>query len=323
VAVDGQFKLVELEGGTWLLTASRSGSAPAFAEIPAGTSGVRLQLLRGGELVGRVRDKRKGSPVAPFTVVVQAKETRTLSVIDPSGAYRFDDLSPGPAVASAIAPGYAPSAEVRVSIPEPGAGSATADFDLSPGGSLTGFVVEKGTDAGIPGALVEVEGTPPSLGVPVRNSTLTDQDGGFVLNGLAESTVGIQASAAAHHARIISLPPIPEGDVTGPLTIELTPLREGEDAGVELAGIGAGLQKSEDVFVVVRVIPNSGAAEVGLAVGDAVTSINGASVKSMTLADAVPLLRGPEGTTVTLVVAKAANPQTTVTLVVPRRVVRG
>jgi len=43
----------------------------------------------------------------------------------------------------------------------------------------------------------------------------------------------------------------------------------------------------------------------------------------MTLTDAVPLLRGPEGTTVRLVVVKAGNPPQTVTLIVPRRVVRG
>ncbi len=271
VDVDGRFKLLDLEGGTWTLAASRPGSAPAFAEVAAGTIGVRL----------------------------------------------------GPAVVSVVAPGHAPSAEVRVTIPDPGAGTATADFDLSAGGSLTGFVLERGTDAGIPGALVEVEGTPPSLGVPIRNDTLTDGDGGFTLNALAETTVGIQASAAGHHARIISVPPIPEGETTGPLTIELTPLKVGEDAGVELAGIGAALQKNGDVFVVVRVVPNSGAAEVGLAAGDAVTSINEVPVKPMTLTDAVPLLRGPEGTTVRLVVVKAGNPPQTVTLIVPRRVVRG
>jgi hypothetical protein len=323
VDVDGRFKLLDLEGGTWTLAASRRGSAPAFAEVAAGTSGVRLQLLRGGSLAGHVRDKRKGTPVAPFTVMVQGRETRTLSVIDPSGEYRFDDLSAGPAVVSVVAPGHAPSAEVRVTIPDPGAGTARADFELSVGGSLTGFVLERGTDAGIPGALVQVEGTPPSLGVPIRNDTLTDGDGGFTLNALAEMTVGIQASAAGHHARIISVPPIPEGETTGPVTIELTPVKVGEDAGVELAGIGAGLQKNGDVFVVVRVVPNSGAAEVGLGVGDAVTSINEVPVKPMTLMDAVPLLRGPEGTTVRLVVVKAGSPQQTVTLIVPRRVVRG
>lgn len=323
VEVDGRFKLQEVESGVWAVAASRRGSAPAFAEVPAGSTNVRLQLLRGGELAGHVRDKRSGKPIAPFSVMVQGRETQTLSVIDPSGAYRFENLSPGPVVVSALASGYAPSGEVRATIPDPGAGVATVDFDLSAGGRLMGSVVERGTDAGIPGALVEVEGTPPSLGVPVRNSAVTDDDGGFALSGLAESTIAIQASAAAHHARIISLPPIPEGQVTGPVTIELTPLKVGEDAGVELAGIGAGLQKNGDVFLVVRVIPNGGAAEVGLTAGDSVTSINGVSVKPMTLADAIPLLRGPEGTTVTLEVTKAGNPAQALTLVVPRRVVRG
>src|SRR5260370_33118099 len=186
---------------------------------------------------------------------------------------------------------------MRVTMPDAGAGTATADFALSAGGSLTGFVLERGTDAGIPGALVEVEGTPPSLGVPIRNDNPTDGDGGFTLNALAETTVGIQASAAGHHARIISVPPIPEGETTGPLTIELTLLKVGEDAGVELAGIGAALQKNGDVFVVVRVVPNGGAAEGGLAAGGAGTSINEAPGKPRNLPTPVPLLPGPEGPT--------------------------
>src|SRR5215471_9324795 len=85
VDVDGKFKLLDLESGIWALVATRRGSAPAFAEASAGSSDVRLQLLRGGELAGHVRDKRSGKPVAPFTVLVQGRETQTLSVVDPTG----------------------------------------------------------------------------------------------------------------------------------------------------------------------------------------------------------------------------------------------
>lgn len=322
--VEGRFRLTDLEGGTWILTASKPGSAPASLEVAAGASGVRIRLAAGGWLAGRVRDRRSGAPVAPFTVLVQSKVMRSISVIDPSGRYEFDDLAPGAAVVSVVAPGYSPSGEVRVTIPAPGASPATADFDLSPGGTLTGVVVERGGGQPIANARVEVEGTSPSLGVPVRNETVTDHEGRFTLIGLAVSTIGISSSAPGHHARIISAPPIPEGETRGPVTIELTPVKHGEEPRVELAGIGAMLQKDGEVFRITMVAPNSGAAEVGLTVGDEVLSINGSSAKPMTFADAVPLLRGPEGTTVTLVVVKAGDAQRSpVTITVPRRLVRG
>jgi hypothetical protein len=320
-SVEGRFTLRGLSEGTWSLTASRPGSASAASETPAGASGVRLQLKRGGALAGHVRDKRTGEPIAPFTVAVQGGETHTLSIIDASGTYSFDDLSPGPATVWVVAPGHAPSPQVRVTIPEPGAGTAAADFELSNGGSLAGTVVDKGTHEGIAGALVQVEGGPPSAAIPVLNQTSTDGDGGFVLSGLAESTIGVEASAQGHHARLMPVPSVSEGETAGPLTIELTALQPGEDAGIQLAGIGMQFEKRGDYFVVTRVIPGGGAAEMGLGPGDELTAINGLPAKAMTFADAVPLLRGPEGTTVTLVVLKGGNPQDIVTVAVPRRVI--
>jgi hypothetical protein len=99
VDVDGRFQLLDLEPGTWKLSASRANSAPAVAEIAAGTKGVLLRLPRGGELAGRVRNKRTGAPLAPFTVLVEATEMRSVSVVDPSGEYYLHDLAPGPASA--------------------------------------------------------------------------------------------------------------------------------------------------------------------------------------------------------------------------------
>lgn len=321
---EGRFQLRDLEGGTWLLTASRPGSAPASVDAVAGAAGVRIRLEAGGRLAGRVRDRRSGAPIAPFTVLVRSKEIQSISVIDPEGRYELDALAPGAAVVNVVAPGYAPSSQVRVTIPAPGASPATADFDLSPGGTLVGVVLERGGGQPITDARVEVEGTPPSLGVPVRNETVTDRDGRFTLGGLAESTIGISASAPGHHARIVSAPPIPEGETRGPVTIELTPVKQGEEPRVELAGIGAMLQKDGEVFRITMVAPNGGAADVGLGPGDEVLSIDGSSAKPMTLTDAVPRLRGPEGTTVTLVVVKAGDAQrAAVTIIVPRRLVRG
>lgn len=69
----------------------------------------------------------------------------------------------------------------------------------------------------------------------------------------------------------------------------------------------------------VKVVPQGGAAEVGIAEGDVVTSIDGRSTKAMAFSDLVTLIRGPEGTTVALEVQKGGNAQSSVILVVPRR----
>ena len=93
---------------------------------------------------------------------------------------------------------------------------------------------------------------------------------------------------------------------------------------MELAGIGAALAKEGAVFRILSVLPGGGAAEVGLAAGDDVLAIEGAPVAPMTLGEAIPLLRGPEGTAVTLSVVRYGDAcRTAFTVRVPRRLVRG
>lgn len=321
----GRFTLTDLTPGAWIVTATRAGAASASAEAPAGATGLRLRLTAGGALAGRVQDRRSGAPVPAFTLVVQsARDSGSTSVVDPRGEYELDGLTPGPAVVTVVAPGYAPSPERRVVVPAPAAAPARADFELSSGGRLTGVVEERGNHAPLAGARVAVEGTGPSLGVPVRNETVTDAEGRFALTGLAERSESLVAAAAGHHARIVAVPSIPEGEQRGPITIALTPLAPGEDPRVELAGIGVGVEKRGEVLVITRVVPGGGAAEVGLAPGDEVRAIDGASVAGLTLSEAVPLLRGPEGTSVALAVVKGgAAGQEAVIVVVPRRLVRG
>lgn len=320
----GRFELPGLEGGPCRLIATRTGAAPAALEVEAGARGVHLRLGAGGLLSGRVTDRRTGAAVAPFTVLVQTLEVRSLSVIDGSGRYLLDDLLPGPAVVSVVAPGHAPSAEIRVTIPEPGAPASVVDFELGAGGTLTGVVVDRADGRPIAAALVSVEGASASLAIPVRTEAVADAEGRFTLTGLAEHEVGVTASAPGHHARVIAAPPLAEGERRGPVTLELTPLQPGEEPRVELAGIGARLEKDGDAFLITMVAPGSGAAEVRLVPGDRVVSIGGRAAAPMTFTDAIPLLRGPEGTTVTLGVVRWSDPKGgPITMVVPRRIIRG
>jgi len=321
---DGRFRLDALAPGGWWLRAERTGFAPAAVVAQAGETGVRLQLGGGGRIEGLVRDRRTGKPVAPFTVIVQSVTVRAVSVVDPDGRYALQDLAPGTAVLGVVAPGYAPSAEARVPVPAPGAAPAVVDFDLAAGGRLSGVVLTRGSRAPVTGANVEVDGMPTSSGIPVRIAAISGRDGHFELVGVSEQSMSLVASAPGHHARVLSVPGVAAGDAGGPVEIVLTPLAAGEEPQVELAGLGIQATKEGETIRILGVFPGGGAAEVGLAPGDVVVAIDGASVGGMTFSDAIALMRGPEGTTVSLMVVKGgAAGQSPIVMVVPRRLVRG
>jgi hypothetical protein len=319
----GHFRLDDLAAGFWDLTASLPGSAPAFARATAGATGLRLRLQKGGRLVGHVSDRGTGKPVPAFTVLLDSKEHRSLASIAGTGDYTLSDLAPGPAVVRVVALGHAPSPERRIIIPGPGAPPATADFELTGGGRLIGVIQERGTSRPIPGAHIEAEGVPDLQVIPVRTEGRTDSDGRFELSGLAEQVTGLFAWAPGFHARIISGLRIPESETRGPVTIELSALAPGEDPGVELVGIGAVLEKGDSSLRIVSVVQTGGAAEAGLLAGDEVVEIDGVSVAPLTLNEAIPLIRGPEGSTVAIAIIRTVGGQRVAALVqVPRRLVR-
>ena len=326
----GHFALRGLDPGFYLVAASREGFATARrGRVRTGTSDLELRLSPGGRLEGQVRDRRTGRPVAPFTVVVRLRRgplrlvpAASVAVIDPAGRYALSSLPPGPAVVNVISPSHAPSADVEVTIPAPPAGPALADFDLLPGGRLTGRITERGSGRPLPGASVEVEGALQGPGVlPVRSEAVAGLDGRFALDGLPSQPFSLFASAPGHHARVLSGLAIPEGGERGPVSVELTPAAEGEEPRVELAGIGVVLRIAGDALRVTQVAPGGGAAEVGISAGDDILSVDGRPVTDVGFKGAIEMIRGPEGSTVILGLRRAGGP--VVSVPVPRRLVRG
>jgi hypothetical protein len=328
----GKFSVSGLAPGSYRLTATRPGFAPALQRgVRAGEADVVLQMRMGGRLSGSVRNRRTGEPVAPFTVAVRSRgrerrgPLRTLAVVDAGGRYEMDDLAPGPAVVVVAAPGHAPSGEMEVIIPDPGAAPATADFDLTSGGRIKGLVLDARTRQPVPGAEIEVEGEvdfgPSAL--PVRALAIAGADGLFELGGVPPGPNSLYASAEGHHARILSGLDVREGESRGPVTIELTPLAAGEDPKLELTGIGAVLAPRRESLVIVSVLPMGGATEAGLAPGDEVLRIDGTLVTDMDFVAAVNLIRGTENSAVVLGVRKRSDPQhAELRVVVYRRLVR-
>ncbi len=325
---DGRFRLGDLEPGSYLVSARRTGHAPAqAARVPAGADDVLLKLRAGAGLRGRVRDRATGAPVTPFTVTIRhpgaPSAVETVSVVDAAGEYRLDDLEPGRAMVSASAPFHAPSDEVDVTVPDPPA-VATADFELRPGGRIAGQVLDRRTRGPLPGALVQVEGRAGEGGsvIALRGEAATGPDGRFELGGLPSRPLSIMTQADGHHARVLSGLTPPEGGVLGPVVVELTPVEPGEEPQVELAGIGVQLTGHGDALRILRVMPGGGGAEAGLQVGDEILAVDGRPVSDLGLEGSVQAIRGPEGSTVTLRVRHGPG-GAQADVVVPRRLVRG
>jgi hypothetical protein len=328
---DGRFVLADLAAGTYLVSASSPGFATARAPgVTAGTGDLALDLARGGRVAGRVRSRRDGAAVAPFTVVIRRAGGRgarlsvaSVSVVDPSGRFELDGLSPGPSILQVSSPFHAPSEEVAVEVPE-APGVAEVEVLLAAGGELPGRVVERGSGRPLPGARVEVEGVDaPGSALGSWSEAVAGPDGAFLVRGLPDRPVSLFVSADGHHARILSGVQAPENGRAPPVTVELAPVQEGEDPHVELAGIGAVLEPRGRVAVTLRsLVPGGGAAEAGLQPGDEVVAVDGRSVADLGgLPGVVERIRGPENTRVVLTVRRGDAPPADVW--VWRRIVRG
>jgi len=323
---DGRFALPELDPGAYRITARAEGRAPASARrVRPGAQDVLLELGDGARLRGCVRDAATGAPVAPFTVVVLARQgplrlvpQRSRSVVDPAGCYALDDLAPGPATIVISAPGYAPSPELAVELPAAG-GEAVADAALETGGRIDGRVRDEQSGAPLPGARVTVEGALSGAAstFPLLAEGTSDADGRFTLAGLP-ARISLFVAAAGHHARVVGVD-VPRGGA-GAVDVALRPTAAGEEPRVDLAGIGAVLAARDDALAVAQAIPGSGAAEVGLARGDLILGVDGRPVTELGFSGAVDAIRGAEGTSVVLTIRRGDQ---TFDVAVPRRLVRG
>ena len=127
--------------------------------------------------------------------------------------------------------------------------------------------------------------------------------------------------ARGYHRRLLTGLEVREDGALGPFDVELSPTADGEEPGYELTGIGAVLSPRVDELVIVRVLDGGGAAEVGLAPGDAIRWVDGVPVTELGYTGAIERIRGPEGTSVRLSVHRASGEDAEIT--VPRRAVRG
>lgn len=75
-----------------------------------------------------------------------------------------------------------------------------------------------------------------------------------------------------------------------------------EDISGNFSGVGMEVGMRDDLITIISPLPNTPAEQAGLMAGDAIIAIDGESTESMNIDRAVRLIRGEEGTTVTLTI---------------------
>ncbi len=305
---EGRFTAEGLAPGTYDVTARQLGLAPArVTDVASGRKDLVLTLARGTKLEGTVRDAASGQPISSFSVglmlkvgPLQREPFTQLSFIDSQGRYEVSGIAPGGYVVQLVAPGYTP-AESQVEMVE-GAGPLRVDFSLARGSRLTGRVVESGTNKPIENAHVIVESGGMGGGaLSVRFDGVADATGEFTIDGLAPGNVSLFVEATGYNSRVISGVPVrPNTEAPVPQLLDLSKVQEGEEPKVEVVGIGAVLAAREDALVIGMTVPGGGAAEAGLAVGDAVVTIDGVPVVQLGFTEGIQRIRGPENSRVVL-----------------------
>jgi hypothetical protein len=273
-----------------------------------------------------VRETGGAARVAAFTVFVARRlgpverETATVrAFFDSRGTYAIDDLAAGDYEVTVAAHGFAVPERRPVTV---GAGAAAvADFDLGRGARLTGQVIDGVTRRPLEGAAVSLEGRAGLTGsVPLTTRATTDAAGRFLLEGLPPGRSSLFVAASGHHARIVGPLTVGTESELPPVTVDLTPVREGETPGIELVGIGAVLKAEGEGLTVQDVIVGGGAAEVGLKAGDVLLAVEGQPVATLGFDGAIQLIRGPEGTTVRLLARRQGGAPEEI--LAPRRRIR-
>jgi hypothetical protein len=314
---DGTFVLENLDRKAYVLVAEVDDMAPVKKEnITGGQQGVVITLDEGLPLAGVVRDP-DDKPVPAYTLLVTRRQgvvreiVTTRSVIDPRGHFEVR-VAKGDYEVLVSANGWAPSDPVAMS-----AGTTDAKIELGAGATLHGLVVDADSGAPLSYARIGLEGIAGGASAsPANAGTVTRTDGTFELAGIPPGPFTISIVAGDHHPRLEAGLTATEGGQLGPIKVALKKLAEGEVPKIELVGIGIQLAADGDALKVLLVVPDSGAAAVGISVGDLVVAVDGVPVTKLGLEGAVSRIRGVPHTTLAVTIKRGEQ---TIPLVVERK----
>lgn len=288
-------------GCTAVATHDAHGSSPTTTLSGAGPN--RLEFIPSAKVTGEVVDE-SGRAVSKYKLSIESfvaaegaptqRPSAQVRVIDdPRGAFEWGGLPPGTYTFAASAEGFAPgrSDSIELDVGK----TATTKITLSQGGKLSGKVTDAGTGKALGGVSVDAAG----------NGTVTAANGSYELSGIPTfGALTVTFSLDGYRRKMVTL----QGGASVAQDVALT---SGE--GVEYGGIGATLRRPQapgaspfaltadtkgGPFVVGTLMPDSPAGAAGVRVGDEFVEIDGVSTATLTMAEVLDRLRGPEGTVV-------------------------
>ncbi|GAY08427.1 MFS transporter [Pseudonocardia sp. N23] len=202
----GEYRIGVPNGGTYLVVAASGAFQPHAAMVAVADRAVRhdVTLAGAGGLRGTIRvtdaqgQTRPVSGVAVTLIDVQGN-VAAATIADELGRYLLAGVPDGQYTLTAAGTGYQP---VATSVALPAGGSEVVhDVELPRRARLLGTVVAGSTGRGVPEALATL--IDPSGNVV--GSTVTDADGTFAFDDLAEGTYTITASGYAPTASVVQV----------------------------------------------------------------------------------------------------------------------
>ncbi|EYF01957.1 Hypothetical protein CAP_7575 [Chondromyces apiculatus DSM 436] len=229
-APDGTYRISPLHAARWTVFASARGYRPRGYVSPGpereralslgageARTGVDLTLIEGGvEVRGQIKDVGGGGiaeALVSFSTTFGALQGVAAARTDAEGAF-VAWVDEGHYVARASAEEYADGWSVGEAPGPP------IEIMLTPGSTLTGRVVEAGTDTPVAGARVEAGGDPMS-GMVSGVTTSTDEEGRFRLQKLTPGRYKPSARASGGFGQVHSSILLGVGQSVGKVVIEV------------------------------------------------------------------------------------------------------
>ncbi|MBA2662713.1 MAG: carboxypeptidase regulatory-like domain-containing protein [Bradymonadaceae bacterium] len=314
---DGSFEWQDPPPAAWMATATTPFNTASPNTRVVLDEELVLEVGAGGTLAGRVVDAR-GNPVVTYTLAVERFDAAgprpfgnaaigNRQVARADGVFEFGPLQPGTYTLRAQAPGLAPGLSERVVV-RAGERRDNVLIRLGEGATLVGTVTSAATGQPLAGATVTL--SEPTSALP-PNTTRTDANGRYTLEGAPAGRHSLRVTHAQHLSEFSGGLAIPSrGEVRR--DVALAARQAGQ--AFSFHGIGAVLRAGERGIEVANIMDGTPAQAFGLQAGDVIRAVDRENTSDMDLVRVVEMIRGEEGSPVTLEIEREGEGRMTLSL---------